>query len=79
MTAIDIKKYRKYTYNEAGKPIMVQLDLRNKIIRKAYEKAMEEIENMLDEQEATRRLNDGSESRPFEEFVKEYLSKNANI
>lgn len=37
---------------------MVQLDLRNKMMKMAYEKAMDEIEDMLDAEEAMRRDDD---------------------
>jgi hypothetical protein len=72
MTAATLRKYKTFLYDDKGKPVMVQLDLRNKLIKLAYEKAMEEIEDMLDVAEAQQRINDGSKSRPFEEFVKEY-------
>lgn len=42
---------------------MVQLDLRNKAVREAYE-------DWMDAREAMAREND--ETRPFDEFVKEY-------
>ena len=50
---------------------MAQLDLRNKLMRKFFEKAMEEMEDYIDTQEAMARVDDGSKSRPFIEFVTE--------
>jgi hypothetical protein len=55
MTASASNKYKTVLYDKKGKPVMVQLDLRNKIMKMAYEKAMEEIEDMLDAEEAMRR------------------------
>ena len=45
MTAETLKKYRTYLTDENGKPIMVQLDLRNNRIKAAYHKIMKELEN----------------------------------
>ena len=45
MTAATLKKYRTYLTDENGKPVMVQLDLRNKALRHAYEAWMEELED----------------------------------
>ena len=45
MTAQALKKYRTYLTDENGKPVMVQLDLRNKRINTAYNKIMQELEN----------------------------------
>ena len=44
MTATTLNKYRTYLTDSSGKPVMVQLDLRNKRIKKAYEKIMNELE-----------------------------------
>ena len=40
MTAKALKKYRTYLTYENGRPVMVQLDLRNKEMRAFYEKMM---------------------------------------
>jgi hypothetical protein len=76
MTAASLQKYKTFFYDEKGKPVMVQLDLRNKMMKQAYERAMEELEDMLDVAEAERRLADANETRPFDEFAKEYLVNN---
>jgi hypothetical protein len=74
MTAARLRKYKTFLYDDKGKPVMVQLDLRNKLMKQAYERAMEELEDMLDVAEAEQRLKDGSKSRSFDEFVKEYVA-----
>jgi hypothetical protein len=71
MTATALKKYRKLLYDKNGKPVMVQLDLTNEIMKKAYEKTFAEIEDLMYAKEAMAR--DNGQGRPFEEFVKEYL------
>lgn len=73
MTATILNKYKTVLYDKKGKPVMVQLDLRNKMMKMAYEKAMEEMEDMLDAEEAMRR--DDGKGRPFDEFVSEFLKK----
>ena len=45
MTAAALKKYRTYLTDENGKPVMVQLDLRNKEMRTFYEAWMEDLED----------------------------------
>ncbi len=46
MTTLSIfKKYRNYVIDDSGKRIIVQLDLRNKLVRSAYEKIMNELES----------------------------------
>lgn len=50
MTTATLKKYRTYLTDENGKPVMVQLDLRNKVIRKAYEEWMEDLEDYAEAQ-----------------------------
>jgi hypothetical protein len=71
MTATALKKYRKLLYDKNGKPVMVQLDLTNEIMKKAYEKTFAEIEDLMNAKEAMAR--DNGQGRPFEEFAKEYL------
>lgn len=44
MTTATLKKYRTYLTDDSGKPVMVQLDLRNKTIKRAYDKMMSELE-----------------------------------
>jgi hypothetical protein len=78
MTAGSLRKYKTFLYDDKGKPVMVQLDLRNKLIKHAYERAMEELEDMLDIAEAEQRIEDGSKSRPFEEFAKENYARVSN-
>lgn len=65
MSAAALKKHQTYFYDEKGNPVMVQLDLTNKAMREAYEDWMEAKEAMT-------REND--RSRPFEEFVAEYMA-----
>jgi hypothetical protein len=60
MTAASLRKYKTFLYDDKGKPVMVQLDLRNKLIKHAYERAMEVLEDMLDIAEAEQRINDWS-------------------
>ena len=45
MTAAALKKYRTYLTDDNGKPVMVQLDLRNKEMRAFYEAWMEDLED----------------------------------
>ena len=66
MTATTFKKYRTFTYDEKGKPVAVQLDLRNKHMRTFFEEMMEDLEDTV---EAMAR--DDEEGRPFDEFVQE--------
>lgn len=73
MTASTLNKYKTILYDEKGKPVMAQLDLRNKLMRKFFEQAMEAMEDYVDAQEAMAR-DDGSECRPFSEFVAEFSS-----
>ncbi len=70
MTAETFRKHQTYLYDEDGKPVMVQFDLRNRQARKLYEQLMKALEDMLDIQEAERRLNDDSEMIPWEEAKK---------
>ena len=43
MTIATLKKYRTVSYDAHGKPIGVQLDLRNKELRNFYEVMMEDL------------------------------------
>ncbi|ODS82561.1 MAG: hypothetical protein ABS46_08670 [Cytophagaceae bacterium SCN 52-12] len=70
MTVETLRKYQTYLYDENGKPVMVQLDLRNRQVRKLYEQIMDKFEDLLDIQEAERRLGDNSEMIPWEEAKK---------
>lgn len=79
MTAATLKKLRTITYDANGKPELVILNLKNKMMREAYKKAIEEIEDRLDVEETMRRMNDGSECRPFDEYVKEFNSRKKNV
>lgn len=65
MQANLLKKHHTFFYDDKGNPIMVQLDLRNRAVREAYE-------DWMDAREAMARENDAS--RPFDEFVKEYMN-----
>lgn len=60
------RKNRVFLYNSKGKPIAVQFDLRNKAMR-------EFVEDFEDAMAAMER--DDDDTRPFDEFVKEYLSE----
>ncbi len=64
MVADTLRKHQTFFYDEKGNPVMVQLDLKNKVVREAYE-------DWMDAREATAREND--DRRPFDEFVEEYL------
>ncbi len=70
MTVETLRKYQTYLYDENGKPVMVQLDLRNRQVRKLYEQIMDKFEDLLDIQEAERRLGGNSEMIPWEEAKK---------
>jgi hypothetical protein len=70
MTVETLRKYQTYLYDENGKPVMVQLDLRNRQVRKLYEQILDKFEDLLDIQEAERRLGDSSETIPWEEAKK---------
>ncbi len=65
MTAAALNMYRTFLYDEQGEPVVVQLDLRNEFLKKAYEKVMEEVEDYLDAQEAMAR--DDNDTIPWEE------------
>ncbi len=73
MTATTLKKLRTITYDAKGKPASVLLNLKNKIMREAYLKAIEEIEERIDIEEANRRLNDDSIMIPWEEAKKSLI------
>lgn len=75
MTASTLRKYKTITYDEKGKPASVSLNLKNKLMKKAYEKVMEEIEDALDVKEAMNRLEDGQKCIPWDEAVKRYMMK----
>lgn len=77
MTASKLNKYKTILYDVKGRPIVAQLDLRNKLMREVYEQIMEELEDRLDVQEAMVRDNDGEPKRPFDEFVQAYRSEKA--
>jgi predicted DNA-binding protein len=55
--------------------VSVILNLKNKIVREAYAKAIEAIEDRMDVEEANRRMNDGSELIPWEEAKKRIHQK----
>ncbi len=52
MNSKGLKKYVTDLYDEKGKLICVQLNLRNKIIRNFYAQLMEDLEDTLDSIEA---------------------------
>ena len=58
MTPQALKKYRTYLTDDNGKPVMVQLDLRNKALRCAYEAWMEDFEDTLEAQKRMKELHD---------------------
>ena len=75
MTAQALKKYRTYLTDENGKPVMVQLDLRNKEMRAFYEKMMQQLEDEADwELYEQYKANPDKETRNFFEVVDEILS-----
>ena len=75
MTAQALKKYRTYLTDETGKPVMVQLDLRNKEMRAFYEKMMQQLEDEADwELYEQYKANPDKETRNFFEVVDEILS-----
>ncbi len=63
MQADTLRKYQTFFYDEKGNPVMVQLDLRNKAVREAYEDWMDAREAMAGEKDS---------SRSFEEFIYEW-------
>ena len=69
MTAATLKKYRTYMVNDAGKPVFVQLDLRHKVIRDAYEQWMEDLEDTITAME-----RDNEETVSFEEVKNRILA-----
>ena len=75
MTAQALKKYRTYLTDENGKPVMVQLDLRNKRIKQVYEKIMQQLEDEADwDLYEQHKANPDKEARNFFEVVDEILS-----
>lgn len=58
MTVAKIKRNITYLYDEKGQPAIVQLDLRNKVVKEAYEEVFDKIEDYLDTQEAMARDDD---------------------
>ncbi|MDZ7935731.1 MAG: hypothetical protein U5M51_12385 [Emticicia sp.] len=75
MTTATLRKYRTYLTDEKGKPVAVQLDLRNKVIRQAYEEMMEDLEDLAEAKARMKELKaDPSLAVPFEEFAREYLA-----
>ena len=52
MTVTTLKKYRTYLTDENGKPVMVQLDLRNKEMKAFYEVMMEDFMDMIEIKQA---------------------------
>jgi len=69
MTATNLNKYRKFTYNEKGTPIAVSLDLKNRMMKKFFESLMDDFEDTL---LAMERQNE--ESIPWEQ-IKYELAK----
>lgn len=70
-----LRKYRTYLTDDQGKPVMVQLDLRNKMIRQAYEEMMEDLEDLVEAKARMKELRaNPSLAVPFDEFAKEYLA-----
>jgi hypothetical protein len=47
MTASSIQKFKTYLYDANGKPIMLQIDLKNQRFRKFLEEAIEDYEDTL--------------------------------
>jgi hypothetical protein len=47
MTASSIQKFTTYLYDASGKPIMLQLDLKNKKFKKFVEDMIEDYEDTL--------------------------------
>ena len=75
MTAAALRKLRTYLTDDNGRPVMVQLDLRNKTIRKAYEEWMEDLEDLAEAKARMKELRaDPSLAIPFDDFVKEHLA-----
>ncbi len=72
MTVATLNKYKAYLYDEHGKPVAVQLDLRNKTMRKFYETMMEDFEDTLEA-----RARDDEETVSWE-AVKEDLNAKWN-
>ncbi len=71
MTASAINKYTSFLYDEKGRKVAVQLDLRNKLMKKVYENAMSQLEDLIQSTEAENRLTDNSELIPWEEAKKD--------
>lgn len=67
MNSKTLKRHVTYLYDEKGKLVSVQLNLRNKIIRNFYAQLMEDLEDTLDSIEA---LKEG-ESVPFEVVIEQ--------
>jgi len=57
MTVDKLQKYITYFHDEAGTPIVVQLDLRNEVVKDFYARMMEDLEDTLDGIEALKEEN----------------------
>ena len=76
MTAAALKKYRTYLTDDKGKPVMVQLDLRNKIIKSAYQKMIKELEDISDwELYEQYKANPNKETSDFFEVTNQILAE----
>jgi ribosomal protein L5 len=70
MTVASLRKYKTFLYNERGKPVAVQLDLRNKTMKKFFETMMEDFEDTMD---AIQALKEDNGTRYTLKEVEEHL------
>lgn len=62
MTVATLRKYKTFSYDKNGKPVAVEFNLRNKVMREFFESMMEDFEDTL---EAIAR--DDEDTIPWEE------------
>jgi len=70
MNSKSLKKHVSYLYDEKGKLVCVQLNLRNKIIRNFYAQLMEDLEDTLDAM-----ARDDEDTIPSEEVRASLIAK----
>ncbi len=74
MTVAELQNHITYFHDEAGKPIVVQLDLRNEVVKDFYARMMEDLEDTLEAIEALK--EDNGKRYSMEEIETEMLLSN---
>lgn len=66
MTTTTLKKHISYVTDSAGEKVAVQIDIKNKQVKEFFEDLFDTLD-VIERQD--------EKGRPFDEYVKEYLSK----